>query len=170
MASKEQGPGRTATLGLFFLGALILAAGLIFLCAVVDNPGRLPVAIALLAGGGGLSAWAGIRGQRARQLAPEVLDDRIVALADAHDGEITLAQVVGGLGVPDEAARTALTHLEAKGLCHQEHRQGRTVYVFQGLEEQKVARRCTYCGSEFSVRKPLHKCPNCGGTLEITKT
>ena len=170
MTSERPGAGRSLTLILFLLGALLLAVGFIFLCAVVDNPSRLPVAIALLVGGGGLAAWAGVRWQRARQLDPDALDDRIVALAGKHQGEITLAQIISSLGVPDGAARAALVQLEAKGLCHQEHRQGTPVYVFAGLEEQKVARRCTYCGSEFSVREPLHKCPNCGGTLEISKS
>jgi hypothetical protein len=158
------------TLGAFLVGALCLAGGLIFLCAASRNAGRLPIALALLVLGGGLAAWAGLRWRRARQLAPDVLDDRITALADQHDAEVTLAQVISDLGVPDQAARAALARLEANGLCHQERREGKTVYLFPGLKESKVARRCTYCGNEYSVREPLHKCPNCGGNLEIVRT
>jgi rubrerythrin len=80
-----------------------------------------------------------------------------------------VAQVVSGLDVPENAARAALARLEAQGLTHPERRDERTVYVFPGLQESKVVRRCTYCGNEYSVREPLHKCPNCGGTLEIVK-
>lgn len=162
--------GRGLTLALFFIGVLFLAGGLIFLCAAVQNPARWPIALALLLPGGGLAGWAGVRWQRARQLSPNVLDDRITTLADRYDAETTLAQVVSELNVPDEAARAALARLEANGLCHQERREGRTVYVFPGLRESKVVRRCAFCGNEYSVREALHKCPNCGGNLEIVKT
>jgi rubrerythrin len=128
------------------------------------------IALALLVIGGGLATWAGIRWRRARLLDPDVLDDRITTLADRYDAEVTVAQVVSELGVPDEAARAALARLEADGFCRPERREGRTVYVFPGLKESKVVRRCTYCGNEYSVREPLHKCPNCGGTLEIVRT
>jgi DNA-binding transcriptional ArsR family regulator len=167
---NKRGPlGQTLTIVAFLLGALSMAGGLIFLCAAVENSARLPIALALLVIGGGLAGWAGFRWRRARALSPEILDDRIISLADQHESEVTLAQVVSGLGVPDEAARTALARLEANGLCHQERREGRTFYVFPGLKESKVVRRCAYCGNEYSVREPLHKCPNCGGTLEIVK-
>lgn len=166
----NRGPASQAvTIVAFLLGAVMMAGGLIFLCAAVDNPGRLPISLALLVIGAGLAGWAGFRWRQARALSPGVLDDRIVALADRQDAEVTLAEVVSSLAVPDEAARAALARLEANGLCHQERREGRTFYVFPGLKESQVVRRCAYCGSEYSVREPLHKCPNCGGTLEIVK-
>ncbi|MGD8623840.1 MAG: hypothetical protein PVJ34_04840 [Anaerolineae bacterium] len=162
--------GQGLTLAVFGVGAIALAGGLIFLCAATQNPNRLFIALALLVIGGGLATWAGIRWRRARLLDPDVLDDRITTLADRYDAEVTVAQVVSELGVPDEAARAALARLEADGFCRPERREGRTVYVFPGLKESKVVRRCTYCGNEYSVREPLHKCPNCGGTLEIVRT
>jgi hypothetical protein len=162
--------GQGLTLGAFVVGTLCLAGGLIFLCAAAQNTARLPIALALLILGGGLAAWAGVRWRRARQLSPDVLDDRITDLADRYDAEITLAQVVGALHAPDETVRAALSRLEANGLCHQERREDRTVYVFPGLKESKAVRRCSYCGNEYSVRQPLHKCPNCGGNLEIVRT
>jgi hypothetical protein len=154
----------------FFSGVLFLAGGLIFLCAAVENAIRLPLALALLLIGAGLVAWGSLRLRRAQQLSPDTLDDRITNLAAAHDAELTLAQVISALDVPNDAARAALAHLEADGLCHQERREGRTFYVFPGLKQTKVTRRCAYCGNEYSVREPLRKCPNCGASLEIAKT
>ena len=162
--------GSALTAGLLILGALFLTGGFIFLCAATQNAGRLPISLALLAAGAGLAAWAGSRLRRARRLSPGVLDDLIVGRAGRNDAEITLAQVVDELRVPDDAGRAALARLEANGLSRQESRQGRTLYVFPGLKESKVVRRCLYCGNEYSVREPLHKCPNCGGQLEIVKT
>jgi predicted Zn-ribbon and HTH transcriptional regulator len=170
MNRSGQLPGAKLTLWLLFVGLLWLTGGLIFLCAAVQNTARLPIALTLLVLGGLLVVWAGIRLRQARQLAPDVLDERITDLAAAHDAEVTVARVMSALNVPEDLARTALARLETSGLCHQEQRQGKTVYVFPGLKESKVVRRCTYCGNEYSVRKPLHKCPNCGGTLELINT
>ena len=168
MSNTSRFAGQGLTVGALLVGVLFLATGLIFLCAAVQNTARLPLAVALLLIGGGLAAWAGVRLRRQRMLAPDALDDRITALAASHEASVTLAQVVGELNVPDDAARAALARLEADGLCHQERHGDKNVYVFPGLKESKVERRCAYCGNTYSVREPLHKCPNCGGSLEIT--
>jgi hypothetical protein len=170
MNDRNRWAGQGLTLGAFLVGAVCLAGGLIFLCAAVQNTARLPIALALLVLGAGLTGWAGVRWQKARQLSPDVLDDRITDLAASSDAEVTLAQIVSALDAPDDASLAALSRLEANGLCRQEHRDGTVVYVFPGLQERKVVRRCTYCGNEYSVREPLHKCPNCGGNLEIVRT
>jgi len=169
MGEKNRLAGQGLTVAAFLTGIVFLAGGLIFLCAAVENAVRLPISLALLLIGSGLAAWAGLRWRRARELAPDVLDDRITELAAAHDAELSLAQVISALEVPDDAARAALARLEANGLCHRDQREIGSVYVFPGLKESKVVRRCSYCGNEYSVREPLHKCPNCGGSLEITR-
>ena len=170
MADQVQVRGQGLTFGAVLVGGIILAGGLIFLCAATQDAARLPIAAVLLVIGGGLAGWSGIRWRRARQLSPDIIGQRITELADASDGEVTLSQVVSTLDVPARFARPALARLEANGLCRTEQMEGRTIYAFPGLKESKVVRRCTYCGSESSVREPLHKCPNCGGTLEILKT
>jgi hypothetical protein len=170
MVDPRDVPGRTLTAVVLIGGVLFLAGGLIFLCAAVENAARLPIALALLVAGAALAAWAGTGLRRARRLSPGVLDDFIVGLAGSRDGEVTLAQVIDELKVPDEVGRAALARLEANGLSVQEQREGRTVYVFPGLKEGKVVRRCLYCGNEYPVREPLYKCPNCGGQLEVVKT
>jgi len=170
MHRESRLPRRVSTLALLSLGVLLLAGGLIFLCAAVEKPTRAPVAMALLLAGGGLAVWSGYRWRQARLRSPDLLGDRIVDLAVANDARLTLAQVISVLDVTEEDARAALAHLEAEGLSHAERQGAATVYVFPGLVLTKVARRCSYCGSEFAVRKPLHKCPNCGGTLDVVKT
>lgn len=170
MDRGSQAMSQLGTVILFLVGVAFLGGSLIFLCAAAQNTARLPVALALGILGVALAAWAGLRWRQARQLSPEVLDDRITVLADSHGAELSLAQVVSGLKVPDDAARSALVRLEANGLCTPERRNGQMVWVFPGLKERKVVRRCGYCGSEYSVREPLTKCTNCGGTLEIVKT
>lgn len=162
--------GNALTLAAFVAGVLLLTGGLVFLCAAVQNAARMPVALALLLVGSGLAAWAGNRWRQVRLRSPDVLNDRIIDLAAAHDSEVTLAQVLSALDVSEDTARKALARLEATGLCHQERRQETTVYAFPGLAEGRVVRRCSYCGNEYPVRDPLHKCPSCGGTLAVIKT
>lgn len=169
MVRTNRFAGQGLTLGAFLIGTLFLAGGLIFLCAAVQNIARFPLSIALLLIGGALAGWAGIRLRRQRLLAPDALDDRVTTLAANHEASVTLAQVVAELNVPDEAARAALARLEADGFCHQERYGDKTAYVFPGLKDSRVVRRCAYCGNTYSVREPLHKCPNCGGSLEIAQ-
>ena len=170
MEGSNRLAGRGLTIAAFVVGALFLAGALVFLCAAVQNTRRIPLALVLLVIGAGLAIWAGMRLRQARQLAPDAVDGRIVDLAAQYDAELTLALIVGDLDLPREVARASLARLEANGLCRTESREGRTVYTFPGLKESKVVRRCVYCGSEYSVREPLHKCSNCGGNLEIVKT
>jgi hypothetical protein len=160
---------QSLTAALFVLSLLFLGGGLVFLCAATQSAGRFPVALALLVIGGALAAWSGARWHRARMLSPEVVKGRITELAAAGGGELTLAQAISALNVPEESARAALADLESAGLCYEDRREGRTVLVFPGLQESQVVRRCTYCGNHFSVREPLHKCPHCGGDLQIVK-
>jgi hypothetical protein len=151
-------------------GGLLLALGTIFLCAAIQQPQRLLLAVLLLAFGGGMAGAGLWTVRRLRALAPDTLDDQITALARRHNGEITREQVVAALGVPDDAAQQALDLLEGRGSVQREWRTDRAVYVFPGLRESRVRRRCAHCHSEFSVAQPLSKCPNCGGNqIELVR-
>ncbi len=161
---------RTILLVAFAVSGILLALGLIFLCAATREPGRLPLSLILLVMGGGLAAWSALTWRREHQLEPERLADSIINMVRASGGsETTLAEVVAELNVPTEAAQRALGVLLGRGECRRERRAGKDLYVFPGLMERKVVRRCPYCGSEFSVKTPLHQCPNCGGQLELVK-
>ncbi len=161
---------RTILMAAFGISGVLLALGLIFLCAATTNPGRLPLSVLLLVIGGGVTAWAALTWRRNQQLEPERLADSIIDLARAGGGaEVSLAQIVAELNVPTEAAQRALGVLERRGECRRERRADKDLYVFPGLVEVKVVRRCAYCGSEFSVKTPLRKCPNCGGELELLR-
>ncbi len=161
---------RTTAWVMLAISVVPLAGGLLFLCAASRQPIRLVLAVALLVIGGGLAAWSGLSLRRLREVDPEHLSDRITTLARAAGhAEVTLSQVVAELGVPDEAAIAALALLESRGQCYREPREAREFYVFPGLKESKVTRRCAHCGTEFSVKTSLHKCPNCGGDLELIR-
>jgi hypothetical protein len=160
---------RTAAIIVLSISTVLLAVGLLFLCAATRQPSRFLLAGTLLVIGGGLAAWSGTTLRRLRDLDPENLSDRITGLARAGDAEVTLSGVVSELGVPDEAAVAALNLLERRGQCHRERRGEREFYVFPGLKPSKVTRRCPYCGGEFSVKTPVYKCPHCGGDLRLER-
>jgi hypothetical protein len=161
---------RTILIAAFVISVVLLVLGLISLCAATREPRRLPLSLILLLIGVGLAAWSALTWRREQQLEPERLADSIIDLARAGGAaEVSLAQIVAELNVPTQAAQRALGVLERRGESQRERRAGKDVYVFPGLVEAKVVRRCAYCGSEFSVKKPLHKCPNCGGELELVR-
>jgi DNA-directed RNA polymerase subunit RPC12/RpoP len=161
---------RTISFILLILAVVLLTVGMIFLCAASGNSTRLLVAIACLILGAGLAAWAGTSLRRLREQSPEQLSARIVALARAGGhGEISLVQVVAELKVPTEAAQAALDLLQSKGEAVREARQDRQVYVFPGLQEVRYIRRCSHCGTEYSIKTPLSECPRCGGQVEVVK-
>ncbi len=158
---------RTIAIVAFIGSILVLALGLLFLCAASVVPGRLPLAIVLLvigavgAGASALFYW------RWTNLRPGALAVRITQLAAENNGEVTLAQAMSALGISETAATPAFQALIDKGQCQRERRGEEVLYIFPGLKEHKVVRRCVYCGSTFPVKEPLQKCPNCGGNLEL---
>ena len=154
----------------FIMAVLLMATGLLFLCAAIQQPSRLLLAAVLLVLGGGLAAWSGVNLRRARQLEPENLSDQITAMAErGGHAEVTLSQVVSELKIPDEAAQKALDLLVEKGQALRDFRDDRWVFLFPGLQDSKVVRKCSHCGREYSVKTPLYECPNCGGQVELIR-
>jgi hypothetical protein len=161
---------KTVTWVVLVISVLLLATGLLFLCASSVDAGRLWLSIALIVIGGGLAAWSGISLRRQRNLDPERVADRIVELVRHRgDTETTLADVVGSLEVPHETAEAAMGVLAGRQLVQRERREDRDFFVFPQLRVSKMVRQCPYCNSEFSVKTPVHKCPNCGASLELAK-
>ncbi len=155
---------------LLTVGAVMLALGLLFLCAAVNDTGRLPLSLILMFLGGGLAAGGALMLRRQRELSPDTVADRVLALAQADDdAELSVAEMVAGLGLPEAAVVKGLDLLEKRGRYRREYRDDRTVYVFPGLKKSKLIRKCAYCGRTYSVKEPIHVCPNCGGTVELVR-
>ncbi len=161
---------RTVSYLVIGVAVVLLVGGLIFMCAGVGNPRRLPLAAILLVVGGGLAFWGGTSLRRAISLAPDTLDDRITRLArQSGHGEVTLAQVVSALNAPDDAVEEALRLLVERGQAYPEYRQDREVFVFPGLKATKMVRRCESCGTQYSVKEPIYTCTQCGGKVEVVR-
>ena len=160
---------RLVYLGVFIVSALILAGGLLFLCAAVAVPERFPLAIILLIIGAIGAGWSAFAYRKWSSVQPEALAARITDLAAQNDGELAISQIMSAFDVSASVAQAGIDQLVAKRQCRAESRGTQTFYIFPGLKEQKVARKCTYCGSTFPVKQALQKCPNCGGNLELVK-
>jgi hypothetical protein len=160
---------RIAFLGVFGVSALVLALGLVFLCAASVEPSRISIAILLLLLGALGAGWSAYAYRAWSSVQPAALSVRIADLAASNDGELSLAHVMSAFDVPASVAQAGMDELLNKGQCRREPRGEQIFFVFPGLKEQKVIRKCVYCGSTFPVKQALQKCPNCGGALELVK-
>jgi hypothetical protein len=160
---------RIVYFAVFVVSSFVLGLALLFLCAAVSVPERWPLAIALVVVGGAGVGWSGLEHGKWLRRQPGALAARITALAEQNSGEISLAQVMSALKVRGEEAMAAMNDLQQKGQCHMEPRKETMMFVFPGLKERKMVRKCVYCCSTFPVRDPLQKCPSCGGNLELVE-
>ncbi|NPV46735.1 MAG: hypothetical protein HPY69_07240 [Armatimonadetes bacterium] len=160
----SQGCLRTVAYSLMLVGALIGLLGLVFVLA----PGRAAKGLMMLLVAGGLIGFALSRLRAMARLTPEYLAEQVSALAAASNGEVTLASACGHLRLQPEAVAPVLSDLVSRGVARVEYRDGTEYYVFPGLKETKVVKRCPYCGNEYPVNTPGRKCPSCGGNLEVT--
>jgi hypothetical protein len=160
---------RIVYFAVFVASSIALGVALLFFCAAVNVPERLTLAIVLLVLGGAGVGWSGLEYGKWLRRQPKALAARITELADQNSGEISLAQVMSALKVQGEEAMAAMNDLQQKGQCHIEPRKETMMFVFPGLKERKMVRKCVYCGSTFPVRDPLQKCPSCGGNLELVE-
>ena len=154
---------------IFIFFSAVLGTGLLFLVASMVAPERSTVALALLAVGTVGAAATAFSYSRWYGRQPAVLAARITDLAERGNGEIAISQVMSELRVPASVVQAAMDELVEKGQAHPESRDGQLLYVFPGLKERKMVRKCVYCGSTFPVKQPLQKCPNCGGNLEFVQ-
>ncbi len=158
---------RAIYLIVFAASALVLALGVLFLCAASAVPERMPLAIILLVLGAAGAGWSGWSYRRWASVQPASLAASITDMAAQNNGELALSQVMSEFGVTASTATAALDELVNRGQVRREARADQVMFVFPGLKERKMIRKCAYCGSTFPIKQPLHKCPNCGGNLEI---
>ncbi len=156
--------------GVFTISVLVLGGGVLFLCAAISVPARWPLALVLLALGAGGAAWSAFAYRRWADRQPATLAAHITDLAARNSGEVAVAQVMASFAVSAAEAEAALQDLAEQGACQRETQGEQILFVFPAFKEHKVERRCKSCGSTFAVKEPLHKCPNCGGELELVKT
>ena len=150
---------KTTALIVLVAAGVVLALGLLFLCASAAAPEktttRFILSLALIAIGGAGAAWAGMTWRRLRETEPERLADRIVEMLRAEGKfETTAAEAVAELSAPMANVQAALGVLQSRGDAAPEQRDDRRVYVFPNLKESKVVRRCPYCGRNSLSSRP----------------
>jgi predicted transcriptional regulator len=151
------------TIAIMVLGVLMGLLGVIFLLA----PGRAVTGVIMLALGITLIATAANRLKVMAQLSPEGIEQQLTAMATGSNGELTVTSAAGVTHLDDATIREALDRLLQQGMIRIESRQGVEYYIFPGLHEQKMVKKCPYCGNEYPVAQHLRTCPACGGNLEI---
>lgn len=159
----NQGCLKVFALGLLVLGALLALLGLIFLLA----PGRAGTGLIMLVLGGAIIAFAASRLRAVQNLSPEGVEQQLQAAAAGSGGELTVTEAVAITSLSDGIVRQGLERLLHKDLVRLERRDGADYYIFPGLTETKMIKKCPYCGNEYPLKQAGRTCPSCGGNLEI---
>lgn len=159
----SQGCLRVFAAALLLAGVLLALLGLVFLLA----PGRASKGVALLAMGFALIAFGANRLKVMAQMTPEGVEQQLTAMAAGANGELTVTSAAGVTHLDEATIRAGFERLAQRGMVKLEHREGVEYYVFPGLHEEKMVKRCPYCGNEYPVAQHLRTCPSCGGNLEV---
>ena len=152
---------------LILIGAVLLFIGLAVLIVATKQPSRLLPALVMLGCGGALVVWSAMKIKALGAAAPENVNVRVGELAATSGGELTIAEVVGQLGVTEAVARQALRHLTEAGVCKGEVRGMTEHFIFVGLKQAIKVKKCAYCGTVYPVATPGRQCAGCGGQLEV---
>lgn len=160
----NQGCLKLYAIVLLLVGAVLALVGLVYLAA--PNASKLS-AIIILAVGLIVIGFAASRLRALRSEAPEGVEQQLTALGAAAGGEVTVALAAGETGLDDMSVRLGLERLLQKGLVKLEHREGTEYYIFAGVKQQKMIKKCPYCGNEYPLAQAGRTCPSCGGNLDI---
>ncbi|MBM3497145.1 MAG: hypothetical protein FJX74_00600 [Armatimonadetes bacterium] len=148
---------------------ILLLFGLIFLLGSQGKPAIILTGVIMVAVGIAAGVFAIRKLGQITNTAPDTVDQRILNLATMSGGEVTAAEVVGALMIPVADAQRALERLVSQGLAEHKVRGDDLYYAFPGIATVRKTKRCAYCGAEYPLREPGHKCPACGGILEVVE-
>ncbi|MBU0609616.1 MAG: hypothetical protein KKI08_17145, partial [Armatimonadetes bacterium] len=102
-----------------------------------------------------------------KSVSPEGIEQHITQVAADSNGDVTVASLAGQTGLDDAALRDGLDRLLRKGMVQVEVRDGTEHYLFAGLKQEKMIKKCPYCGNEYPLSQAGRTCPSCGGNLEV---
>jgi len=159
----NQGCLKPFAFAVMLVGVLLALLGLVFVIA----PGRGLTGFIMLVAGVVLIGFAGSRLRTMKALSPEGVEQHITQVAADSNGDVTVGSVAGQTGLDDGAARDGLQRLLHKGMVQVELREGVEHYLFPGLKQEKMTKRCPYCGNEYPLSQAGRTCPSCGGNLEV---
>jgi hypothetical protein len=149
------------------VGVLFLIIGSVFMLGSQGKPAFLLVGLLMvvLAIAGGIFTLK--RLGRVASTTPDAVDERVLNLATMSGGEVTAGEVAGALQISPADAQAALERLVSQGMAEHKVRDGDLYYAFPGIATVRKIKRCAYCGTEYPLREPGHKCSSCGGALEV---
>jgi len=123
---------RPARLVLLLLAAVLVFFGVVWMIAAVYEPIRAITGMAMIAVGGAAAASAVYVVKE--PVMPEAYEARIIDLARAYEGKLTVNDVSSELGIPVSEAKKALSQLARRGSCYIDFEEtgevGVEVYIF----------------------------------------
>lgn len=153
---------------LIVLAMPICLLGLLFLIASQGIASRLITGFILLIIGSGICFVGAFLVKTAFSLTPNQILSSILNLAKVSNGYLTKEAIIAELGnypQVDKAINDLLINQTA--LIDPGHI--RTRYVFPDFLHDILIKACMYCSSEYPVRDPVQKCPQCGGDISLQK-
>lgn len=129
---------RLARLALFAVAAMLIFFGIVWMIAAVFEPVRAITGMAMIILGGAAAASAVFLVRE--PVMPEAYEARIINLARAYEGKLTVNDVSSELGIPVSEAKRALNQLGRKGSCYIDFEEtgeaGVEVYIFPSFQPQ----------------------------------
>lgn len=152
---------------LLVVAVLLILLGLVFMVGSAGKAHILVLGLVMLVVGIVGSVFIVRHLAKLARTSPDTVDERVLALARLSGGEVTVGEVAGGLQVPVHDASASLERLVGQGLAEHKVKGEDLFYTFAGMVDIRKQKKCSYCGNGYSIREPGHKCPSCGGNLEI---
>ncbi|MEM2904624.1 MAG: hypothetical protein QW057_04270 [Candidatus Bathyarchaeia archaeon] len=123
---------RLSRLWLFAVAATLIFLGIVWMIAAVFEPVRAVTGLTMIILGGAAAASALYVVKEPAP--PEFYEARIIGLARAYEGKLTVNDVSSELGIPVSDAKRALSQLSRKGSCYIDFEEtgevGVEVYIF----------------------------------------
>jgi len=117
---------------------MLIFFGIVWMIAAVFEPVRAITGMAMIILGGAAAASAVFLVRE--PVMPEAYEARIINLARAYEGKLTVNDVSSELGIPVSEAKRALNQLGRKGSCYIDFEEtgeaGVEVYIFPSFQPQ----------------------------------
>jgi hypothetical protein len=154
---------------LFVVGVSLLGLGLLFLMGSGGSSSRsmtgfvmIGIGVASLIGGSGMKASV-------KKNMPSMIDVDMMRLASRSDGRVTADMAVADLHITKAQALESLDRLSSAGTARPDMTDNGVAHIFDQVKPKRKIRKCSYCGAQYPVSKPITKCENCGGEVKLVE-
>ena len=152
---------------LFVVGVFLLGLSLPFLLHP-DSSLMMTFFILASMGVASLIFGSGMKASVKKNM-PSMIDADMMRLASRSDGRVTADMAVADLHITKAQALESLDRLSSAGTARPDMTDNGVAYIFDQVKPKRKIRKCSYCGAQYPVSKPITKCENCGGEVKLVE-